>query len=479
MSNESPLLTPARSSSLGSPAREDGAAEEESERPIRSQSLLHLPPVEPWPEPVDGEVLLEELSQPLRRVVVLPRWAEETLALFVLHSYAFELRDVSTYVGIESPEKRCGKTTLMIVLSELVNRPEVAANISSPAFYRMIEETQPTLFIDEVDTYLRGNAPLRGILNAGYSRKMAYVVRVANESVERGELGDERSRAKRPKSKVKGSRLARFSCWCPKVMATIGRLPDTLEDRCIVIRMQRKTPKEQCERLKNLEPVVTALRRKCARFVLDHGPEIARARPAIPASLNDRAADIWEPLLALADLAGGKWPAVARQAAAGLTARMQETNPIGALLLDLWILFLGSGVDRLFTHTLVARLNDLADRPWAEMRNGKEITDRWLAKQLNPYEVRPRTIRIKEVTAKGYVLEDFDEVFRRYIPASEVKAFLADSEGDAAGDQRSEVRDPGPEGGEEKTDAKAPRPKSEGPKNDGPGKPPGGESAAP
>src|SRR5262249_26896364 len=93
------------------------------------------------------------------------------------------------------------------------------------------------------------------------------------------------------------STLVRFSCWCPKVIAAIGRLPDTLADRCIVIRMHRKTIKEQCERLRNLD--TSPHRRQCARFALDHRAAISNAQPEIPPSLNDRAADIWEPLLAL------------------------------------------------------------------------------------------------------------------------------------------------------------------------------------
>jgi len=411
---------------------------------IRSQSFLQLPPVEPWPEPVDGKSLLDELTQLLKLFVILPQWAAETLALWIVHTYAFELRDVSTYLGIESPEKRCGKTTLLTVLSELVNRPEVAANISSPAFFRMIEETRPTLFIDETDTYLQGNAALRGILNAGYHRKMAYVVRVAN-----GNLSD----AGGAECGKPGSRLTRFSCWCPKVMATIGRLPDTLEDRCVVIRMQRKTPGEQCERLKNLESVpVGELRRKCARFVLDHAAEIARARPALPASLNDRAADIVEPLLALADLAGGEWSLAARQAVGGLTAKAQENNPIGSLLLDIWVVFLEIGGGRLFTRTLISELNRRADRPWCFMRKGKEINDAWLAEQLRPYEIRPRTIWIGEAQAKGYMKDDFKEVFRRYIPQSEVEALLAESRAlDAAAQKPEDGPPPKEDGSEGKT----------------------------
>src|SRR5438477_51952 len=112
---------------------------------------------------------------------VLPAWTAETLAVWIVHTYVFEMRDVTTYLGIESPEKRCGKTTLLNVLDRLVNRPVLASNISSPAFFRVIEELRPTLMIDEADTVLHRNDELRGILNSGYKRKTAYVVRVTSE----------------------------------------------------------------------------------------------------------------------------------------------------------------------------------------------------------------------------------------------------------------------------------------------------------
>src|SRR4051794_17238632 len=277
-----------------------------------SRRAWHIEEVEPWPELVDGNILLDEMVAVIARYVVLPRWAAETVALWVLHTYAFQLRDVSTYLGVESPEKRCGKTTLLSVLSELGNRTVALANISSPAVYRAIEEKQPTLLIDEADTFLQGNDELRGILNSGYTRKTAFVIRVAarrrveSSSTSRRSSTEGAGLLHKVESGGEESQLARFSCWCPKVMAAIGHLPETLADRCIVIRMQRKTPGQECEKLRNLDG--TILRRKCARFVLDHSKDIGSARPALPSDLNDRAADVWEPLFALAEVAGGEWP---------------------------------------------------------------------------------------------------------------------------------------------------------------------------
>ena len=164
--------------------------------------------------------------------------------------------------------------------------------------------------------------------------------------------------------------------------------------------MHRKTPFEECERARNLD--ATSLKQKCLRFVEENSQKLAAAQPQIPDVLNDRAADIWEPLLALADLAGGDWPTRARQAAISLTASAQENNPIGALLLDIFITFQLQQTDRLFTKTLLQGLTLRPDRPWAETRNGKPITDIWLSQQLRPYGIRPKTVWIGGNHAKGY-----------------------------------------------------------------------------
>jgi hypothetical protein len=217
----------------------------------------------------------------------------------------------------------------------------------------------------------------------------------------------------------------RFSSWCPKAIAAIGRFPDTLADRCIILRMQRKTPHERCERLRNLD--AKPLREQCVRFALDHAATVASARPEIPSSLNDRAADIWEPLFVLADLAGGDWPDRARQAAVALTAAAHDSNPIASLLLDIYLVFLVYKTERLFSRTLVEGLSARsADRPWSEARNGKQINELWLAQQLRPYGIRPRTIWIGQDHAKGYLLADFHETLQRYVPKSDAEAFLAE-----------------------------------------------------
>ena len=371
--------------------------------------------IDPASDPVDGAALLSELRDTFRSYVILPQWAPEMLALWTLHTYAFRFRDITTYLGVSSPEKRCGKTTLLAVLSKLVHRPLAASNISPPALFRVIEEAEPTLLIDEADTFLQGNEELRGILNAGYSRETAYVVRVAGEHQSRGRRGNKAEPCHLATDATHAthatdvthathvtdtSRLARFSCWCPKVMAAIGRLPDTLADRCIVIHMQRKTSREQCARLKDLDGA--GFRRKCARFALDHEDQIRSARPETPKTLNDRAADIWEPLLTLADLAAGDWPKVARESAHALSGSIAESNLIGLLLIHIHDVFVNhKKSQKLFSRDLVHELNTYGHRPWAENLKNQLIDDIWLANQLRTYGVRPRTLWINGVTSRG------------------------------------------------------------------------------
>ena len=313
----------------------------------------------------------------------------------------------------------------------------MAANISSSAFFRVIEEMQPTLLIDEADTFLKKRGELRGILNAGYTKETGFVMRVAPEMKSAGcrVESEEHEGNGASERQNRGSRLLRFSCWCPKVMASIGHLPETLADRCIRIRMQRKTPREQCQRLRDLDPaLITTLRRQCVRFVADHALEIANARPVMPSGLNDREADLWEPLIVIGDLAGGRWRELARQAAVGLTESARGRNPIGSLLLDMWVIFLNARVDRMFSRTLAAHLNDLGDRSWAELKKAKVVDTLWLAKILHPYDIRSRTIWIGETHAKGYLKKDLEVLFHRYIPQSEIDALLAECDAEKAGD---------------------------------------------
>ena len=343
--------------------------------------------------------MLTDLRDLIARYVILPELAAETLALWVVHTHAFTLREITTYIGVVSPEKRCGKTTLLELLGFLAHQAVTAANISPSALFRVIHETKPTLIIDEADTFLQARDEMSGILNAGYRKSNAYVMRMAE-------------------GKKRKDALAKYSCWCPKVLAAIGRLPDTLADRCILITMQRKMPAEKCDRMRHLGGA--QYRQRCVDFVQQHSAAIANAQPQIPAALNDRAADIWEPLFAIADLAGGDWPALARQAAVKLSGSVDdEMTLIGYFLEDIRSIMLNRTVDRIFSRDIIKALNPRHDRPWEDLRRGREINEWWLGRKMNELGIRSRYLRFGEVVGRGYLIQDVEAASHRYVPNPE------------------------------------------------------------
>jgi hypothetical protein len=244
---------------------------------------LDLPDPEPWTEPVDGAELLNEVAAAIRRYVVLASVEADTVALWVLGVHAFDAWIIFPRLFVTAPEKRCGKTTLLDVLSRLVPRPLTVSSITPAALFRTIEAARPTLLLDEADTYVRDNKDLRSMINDGH-RRDGTVVRTV------GDNHDPR----------------RFSVWAPIALAAIGRLHGTNEDRAIAIRLHRRRSDEPVQPLRlDRTSELDAMARKMARWARDHMPALAMADPLMPDGIYNRAADNWRPLLTIADAAGG------------------------------------------------------------------------------------------------------------------------------------------------------------------------------
>jgi len=356
--------------------------------------------LEPWPDQVPGAPLLDDLSALFRRFVVLPRHADKALALWCCLSYLVDVVDVLPILNVASPEKRCGKSTLLTVIIRVVSRPLLASNITPSAMFRAIDLWRPTLVIDEADTFITAdNEDLRGIINSGHTKDTAFVIRTCGEDHE-------------PR---------RFSTWAAKAIAGIGHLPGTVRDRSIEVELKRRTSHEPIEKLRHADPeTFETIRRRCERFAADIRFNLARHRPEIPAALNDRAADNWWPLLAIAEIAGEGWPGIAREAALSLSGMEQEAASINAELLnDIKDIFDFRGIERLSTALLIESLCEDTDRPWATWNKGKPINPHQLAKRLKGYDIAPVTFRVPEgKTPKGYTLQQFNDAFRRYIPFS-------------------------------------------------------------
>jgi putative DNA primase/helicase len=347
--------------------------------------------VEPSAEPVDGAALLNNLRQVFRRYVVLPKGADIALPLWVLHAWTMDAGDISPLMVLVSPTKRCGKTSVLIVLYFLTPRSELSSNITAPALFRYIEDVRPTLLIDEADSFVKDNEELRGILNSGHTKAAANVIRNIDH---------------KPR---------RFSTWAPKAIATIRILADTLEDRAIVVRLQRKPPVAKVERLRRRDNAAfAALRNQAARWAADNFDKLADPDPKMP-DLNDRAADNWRPLMAIAELAGGTWPEEARRAACLLSGEEQE-GAIGVeLLRDIRYAFGDDDVIR--SSDLVAKLTADPERPWAAWKRGRPLTQKQLAGLLAPFHIISLTVHPPGLPdGKGYRRIDFEEAWAAYCP---------------------------------------------------------------
>lgn len=358
-----------------------------------------FPVVVPWSVPVTAGDLLPQLIAVIYRYVVIDPAALLGVALWTMYAWVYEAFDVSPMAHIHSPEKRCGKSTLLRVMKRVTPRALASSNISPAALYRAIEKWRPTLLMDEVDSFLKDNEAMRGILNGGLDQDQAFVIRSD---------GDD-------------NHPALFSTWTPKVLCGIGKLADTLEDRSIPVRMRRALPNEKRPRLRHSDPELwMELRSKLARWADDAAYELKQVRVRPVPGLHDRALDCWEPLHAIALMAGGDWPAMAELAAVGLYAPEEEAPTINVeLLTDIKEIFDTERVTECFSRDLLNWLNMDKDAPWGTWNRGKEMTVRQLARKLAEFGIRPAgTLRQGYKVARGYRLADFEDAFHRYLTLS-------------------------------------------------------------
>ena len=350
--------------------------------------------VEPWPEPVDGTVLLSSLVATIRRFIICEHHTAVAAALWVSMTWFMDVVGVAPLALITAPEKRCGKTLFLTLIGKLVPRPLTSSSITPSALFRSIDLWKPTLLIDETDACLKDNEELRGLINCGHTRDSAYTIRC---------VGDDHTPTK-------------FNVWGAKALSGIGHPADTLLDRSIVLELRRKLPTEKVERIRHAEDALFhELSAKLARFAADNSTVVCLARPALPPSLNDRAQDNWEPLLQIATVAGGDWHHAAVAAALKIAGDGDQSPTVGAeLLADIQEIFRTKKIERIFSSELVKALCSDDEKMWLTYNRGFPIKTKQLANRLKPYGVHSKSIRIGTDNAKGFELDQFKEAFTRY-----------------------------------------------------------------
>ncbi len=352
------------------------------------------------PKPViDGAELLDRVHTAIQRYVILPNpEAVVAVTLWIAATHAQNAWQYAPRLVIRAPEKRCGKSRLLDVVEAASFNPMMTVNTSTAAVYRTIGMGDPvTLLIDEADAIFTrpgDNDDLRGILNAGHQRGKPVTRYDANTQ-----------------------RIERLETFCMAGLAGIGMMPDTIEDRAVIIRMRRRAKGERVApwRIKRDRPILTKLGTELSAWLTGHLTELEDAEPHMP--VEDRAADTWEPLIAVADLAGADWPSLARTAALILTGEAESiamASDRSRLLIDCQTAF--GDADALPTAALIDRLRADPEAPWAD------LTPIRLATALREYEISSTTIRFPAPIgqAKGYRRVDFADAWSRYCPEPDI-----------------------------------------------------------
>lgn len=357
---------------------------------------IDLGTIEPWPEPVNGAAVLNEVAETFSRYLALPQGAADVLAVWCAHAHAFDAFDFSPRLNFTSPEKGCGKTTARDVVGLFVPRPLATENLSVAVLFRVIESQKPTLLADECDAWVNDNDELRGLLNAGH-RRGGQALRCEGD----------------------GNEVRAFNVFAPAVLCGIGTLPGTLHDRSIGIRLERAKPGEIHQRFDSRRTEEEQkLSRKLARFAADNRAELENCDPELPYGAFNRLADNWRPVFTVAKVAGGDWPRRVTDAFARLVSQADtDAQGLGIMLLtDIQQVFREKKAERLFSKELVDALVAMTDRPWPEARRDKPITEAWLARRLRPFGILSNTLRFDTGRARGYELNRFTDAFSRYLP---------------------------------------------------------------
>jgi hypothetical protein len=342
-----------------------------------AESLQIIEELEPWEDPVDLSDIAAEVEDLLCRHLVLPPHGGLAMAMWAAAAYVQNSFRIFPELLINSPTKRCGKSTALEIMAAVAPRALVASNISPAAIYRVIEAVRPTLMIDEIDSFLRDNDEMRGIVNSAHTRATARVIRCDGDNNE----------------------VKPFSTWTPLVLAGIGDVADTVMDRAIVITLQRKGPGGKVTSIPiDLAERMLPLRRKLFRWAEDNGQAIKMANPLLPDHENDRALNNWMPLFALAERMGGDWLERIRIAFGEMESE-QDDDIKTKLLGDIRVILQneenedGEGVvvdEHVLSGPLLERLANLEERPWARWHRGNPISANALARLLEGFDLRSR-----------------------------------------------------------------------------------------
>ena len=357
--------------------------------------------VEPWDDPVNGAEVLNAVLEQLQAHVIADIETLHMAALWVCFTWLIDAATIAPIALITSPEKECGKTTLKDCMASMARKPLNAANLSTAVLFRLLDEYRPTAFLDEVDTWFNeNNQDLIGVLNAGHNKGS-----IANPPIVWRCDGDNNDA--RP-----------FYIWGAKCVCGISakNIKDTLTSRSVILQMRRKLKGEHAQNLRHTPAeTFSTIQRKLARWSDDNAAQFSRMHPIMTGASN-RDADNYEPLLAIAMLAGGQWVEHLERAYQRTSANSEVSRSIGEELLEACReAFDNLKTDRIFTHELMEHLIKDEEAVFATYNRGKPIAPNQVSKRLSSYGIKSKTVRRGYETRKGYDKSQFTEAWKVYL----------------------------------------------------------------
>ncbi len=357
--------------------------------------------IEPHPQPIDPAALLNEVSETIRRYIVLDVEQADAMALWAAFTWFIDAVKVAPLAIITAPEMACGKSQLLDLMAKIVMRPLSSNNMKTATLFRIAEKWHPSLMLDEVDLMLKSDDEIINLVNAGHHRGASQVWRLVGDNHE-------------PKS---------FDVWGAKCFAGIALekiLPSSTMSRAIVIRLRRKMAHESVSSLRHASlDIFDTLAAKMARFSDDYRDKVRTARPLLPSTLNDRAQDNWEALIAIAECAGHEWIDRAWTAALALSGDSNAQSVSNELLADIQTVFEHKRLEKISTVDLLQALCEDEETAWCTYNRGNPLTPRQLATRLKEYGISSKNMRLEKHCnpQKGFELSHFQEAFARYLEA--------------------------------------------------------------
>jgi DNA polymerase-1 len=362
------------------------------------------------PEGMTGADVLDRHAELLTRYIRF-RIVEETWAatLWTAATYFVLLFQIVAYLAISSATMRCGKSHLLDLIRWTCARGRRMSGGSDAAIFRTLAQTPPpTLVFDEVDNYI------------GESTERAFLIGVLNEGFERDGV------VPRVEDLPGGGRdVVDYPVFGMKCFTGIGRLlPATTLDRSIPIRLERRLRSERGAkwRVRSVQQQAAAVHELLTGWAAAATELVAEHYDSdltFPVGTNERAEDLWEPLLAVAAAAGGEWPQRARRAALELTLNDDDSTDLAIVLLaDIRLVFAGAKwPEAMKSGELVNKLNALEEAPWGGLRDGKGLSTHRLAHELAAFGLEPEKHRTEEgEQIRGWWLRSLEPVWKRYLP---------------------------------------------------------------